>query len=170
MDNKTDLRANAKNLRKTLEIEAISQRLVEKIRQCPQYKQAQHVMLFYPCKYEVNLLALIDDDKSFYFPRVAGQNMFVCPYKVGDKLEKSCFNIQEPCSEPVSAHILDLVIVPALMADKSGYRLGYGGGFYDRFLTENNNVVTICAVPEQLYVDKLPCDSFDVPVDIVLKS
>ena len=49
-------------------------------------------------------------------------------------MEISNFGIKEPCSEPVAPDILDLIIVPALMVDKNGYRLGYGGGFYDRFL------------------------------------
>lgn len=167
-DKKTALRISAKKLRKTLPMEEISSELVMKIRKCPQYANAKNVMLFYPTMDEVNLLPLLKDDKNFYFPRVDGENLQVCPYKQGDKLNKSRFNIFEPCSKPVEPKLLDLVIVPALMADKNGFRLGYGGGFYDRFL--GNSCTTICPIPKKLYVDELPHDEFDIPVDIVIIS
>ena len=85
-----------------------------------------------------------------------------------NKLEKSKFNIMEPCSEPIEPELLDIIIVPALMADKNGYRLGYGGGFYDRFLPLCKNAFKIVVVPKELFIAKLPHDEFDVKVDKVL--
>ncbi len=167
-DKKTALRISAKNLRKTLPMDEISLKLVMKIRKCPQYVNAKNVMLFYPTRDEVNLLPLLKDDKNFYFPRVDGKTLQVCPYKPGDTLNKSKFNILEPCSESVEPKLLDLVIVPALMVDKNGFRLGYGGGFYDRFII--NSYTTICPIPKELYVDELPQDKFDIPVNIVITS
>lgn len=169
MNKKTDLRIKAKAIRKDLDIIEVSEKLTCLVRASTQYQQAQNVMLFYPTKFEVNLLGLLDDvGKNFYFPRVDGENMLVCPYQKGDKLEKSCFNILEPCSEPVCANILDFVIVPALMVDKKGFRLGYGGGFYDRFLAGVKNVKTMCAVPNELLTEVLPNQDFDIPVDFVI--
>ncbi len=165
MENKTNLRGYAKSLRKTLDIEYISTNLVKKIRELPCYKSAQNVMLFYPTKFEINLLQLLEDNKNFYFPKVEGEDLLVCPHC--EKYEKSSFNIMEPCSNPVNADILDLVIVPALMADKAGYRLGYGGGFYDRFLSQCN-AETLTALPSELIVEKLPHDNFDVPIDNII--
>lgn len=149
-------------------MEEISVLLTEKVRQREEYKSAKNIMLFYPTKYEVNLLGLLSDEKKFYFPRVAGNDLQVCPYEPGEKLKKSGFNISEPCSEPVNSKMLDLIIVPALMVDKHGYRLGYGGGFYDRFLSSNNGIVTLCAIPKSLYVDELPHEKFDICIDIVI--
>ena len=171
-DKKTVLRINAKNIRKSLPMDVVSSKLVSKIRQTFEYVNAKHVMLCYPTKYEVNLLDLLEDtSKNFYFPRVNGCELQVCPYSLGDELNKSSFNILEPCSNPVNAKILDLIIVPALMADNSGYRLGYGGGFYDKFLSEIRfDVKTICAIPKELFVEKLPHDDFDIPVNNVIKG
>ncbi len=165
MKNKTDYRIYAKELRKTLDIFSISHALTEKIRNSDIYKSAKNVMLFYPTKYEVDLRDLIKDKKNFFLPKVNGENLLVCPYT--ENLEKSSFNILEPCSNPVSCDMLDLVIVPALMADKDGYRLGYGGGFYDRFL-KKCNAKTLTCVPKELLVETLPHDAFDVPVDAVI--
>lgn len=166
MDNKNNLRIFAKNLRKTLPMEEVSFQLVKLLRNDEYYKNSKNVMLFYPKVNEVNLLSILDDNKNFYLPRVNGDDLEVCPYKKGDKLIKSEFGVFEPCNEMVSAEILDLVIVPALIVDKQGYRLGYGGGFYDRFLFENeSNFKTLVLLPKELFVEKLPVNEFDKPVD-----
>lgn len=171
MDKKIDLRANAKQIRRNLDMGNVSLLLVEKLRQHSCYKNAKNVMIFYPTKYEVNLLALLDDNKNFYLPRVCGENLLVCPYKVGDVLQKSAFKILEPVSAPVAPNLLDLIIVPALMVDKMRYRLGYGGGFYDKFLSSIDSgcsVKKLCLIPKELVVDELPHDCYDIPMDIII--
>lgn len=169
MENKADLRLKAKNIRKSLNIDEVSHLIVDLVRKHPYYIAAKKVMIFYPTKYEINLLNLLEDKKEFYLPKVDGQNLLVCPYCCDDKLEKSSFNILEPCSNPVKAENLDLVIVPALMADEKGFRLGYGGGFYDRFLSlYEGDFKTIVVVPKVLYVRELPVDEYDKSVDGVI--
>ena len=164
MDDKINLRKIAKEIRKTLPLAQKSEVLAEMIRQSNIFQSAKNVMLYYPAKYEINLLSLICKDKNFYLPRVNCENIEVCKYDIGDRVQKSALNILEPCSESVDKKNLDLVIVPALMCDKKGYRLGYGGGFYDRFLSDLN-VKTICAIPKELYIEKLPAENFDVKID-----
>lgn len=169
MDKKIDLRSKAKEIRKNLNMDDISKQLVQKLRNHSIYKNAANILLFYPLKDEVNLLSLLEDDKHFYFPRVNCNDLLICPYNKGDKLEKSSFGVLEPCTSPVESDILDLIIVPALLVDKVGYRLGYGGGFYDRFLSEYcRDKNTVCLIPHQLVVDKLPAETFDIPVREVI--
>lgn len=170
MDNKIDLRIKAKSIRKTLNMSEISKKLTKLVQSHDFYKNADNVMIFYPIKHEVNLLTLLNDDKKFYLPQVYGYRLKVCPYKVSDTLVKSEFNILEPCSTPVNPDILDLVIVPALMCDKLGYRLGYGGGFYDRFLSGLTKpaIKTLSVVPVELLVEELPHEKFDIPIDEII--
>ena len=73
----------------------------------------------------------------------------------------------EPETAPVNPNVLDLVIVPCMMADKNGYRLGYGGGYYDRFLADID-AKTITVVPKELYVDNLPHEEYDIRMDKVV--
>ena len=166
MKNKTDYRLYAKELRKSLDMTLISRNLCMKIRKNPYYVLAKNVMIFYPTEYEIDLRDLVNDDKKFYLPRVEGDNLAVCPYC--DELKKSKFNIMEPLSEKVCEDCLDLIFVPALSADKDNYRLGYGGGYYDRFLPKCKNAYKITVVPKALYVKKLPCEEFDVKTDEVI--
>lgn len=167
MENKTDLRIWAKSLRKTLPLDAISTKIVRKIKKHPEFQNAKNVLLYFPSKYEINLLALLEEDKNFFLPKVNGKELLICPFKKGDILEVSSFNIKEPCSNSVNPICLDLAIVPALAADKNCFRLGYGGGFYDRFLTQYK-IKTITPVAYQLLIEKLPIEKFDVPVDFVV--
>ena len=167
MENKTDLRIWAKSIRKTLDIKQISEVIAEKISNLPKYQHAENIMIFYPLKYEINLLSLMNSNKKFYLPKVEGKNLLVCPYKKNDKLELSDFGTKEPCTESVSPKILDLVIVPALAADKNNFRLGYGGGFYDRFLAKNN-IYSITPVPFKLLLEELPTERQDIPIDLII--
>lgn len=167
MENKTDLRIWAKSIRKTLNLPEISNKIADKISNLPQFKQAQNVMLFYPLKSEINLLSLINNNKKFYLPKVEGENLLVCPFKENDTLNISSFGTKEPCRENVSPEILDVIIVPALLADKNNFRLGYGGGFYDRFLAKHK-IYSITPAPSELLLDKLPTEKYDIPVDLVI--
>lgn len=167
METKSELRINAKQLRKNLPVADISKKLVGMIRQDKDYRYSNNVMIFYPTKYEINLLDLLSDNKNFYLPKVDGSDLLVCPFMQEEPLIKSDFNILEPCTKPVEANTLDLIIVPALMVDKFGYRLGYGGGFYDRFL-KTVKARTLAVIPKELYVEKLPTDGYDVKTDKVI--
>lgn len=162
---KSELRKKAREIRHSLDMEKISEEIVKNIRKNEIYLQAKHVMIFYPLKHEVNLLGLLDDNKNFYLPKVDGENMLVCPYKDGDELTESAFKTLEPLTTPINPEILDLVFVPALMVDKHLHRLGYGGGFYDKFLSKHAlKSKKIVAIPSALITQKLPSESFDVKI------
>ena len=68
MQKKTELRKTAKELRKNLDIKAISHKICEKIRALEEFKNAQNVMIFYPLKDEIDLLELLDEGKNFFLP------------------------------------------------------------------------------------------------------
>lgn len=145
-----------------------SETLVRLLKNTVEYKRAKNIMLFYPLKNEVNLLPLLEDcEKNFYLPRVSGDNLVCCPYRLGDELCFSSFKTQEPLSEPVNKNTIELVIVPALCCDKKNFRLGYGGGFYDRFLKDFNGKKIVC-IPKELIVDTVYPEKYDVPVDLVI--
>ena len=164
---KTELRKQAKEIRKTLDIKSISKAFVELIKNNIHYKNSKNIMIFYPKKYEINLLELTKDDKNFYLPKVKGDDLEVCPYIDETQLELSEFGVLEPATNQVDKNLLDLVVVPALLVDKNKFRLGYGKGFYDRFLKDFKGT-TICVIPKELVVEKLPIDEFDLSVNQVI--
>lgn len=167
--NKQQLRIWAKEERKKLNIELLSRELVKKLQSTIEYNQAQNIMIFYPLKNEINLLELLNDTtKNFYLPRIDSEKLLCCPFKKGDKLCESCFKTKEPLSEPTQ-NILDLVIVPALAVDKNNYRLGYGGGYYDRFLT-GENIYKIVCIPKELLIETIYPEKFDIQIDKIITT
>ena len=203
MQEKKELRKNAKEIRNSLDTKILSERIVKNILDLKVYQDAKNVMIFYPLKHEVDLLGLLADNnpelhpktdvdwcsrsgiparqhkvsyalnatqhKNFYLPKVSGSELIVCPYKKGDELIISEFQTKEPITNPVNANILDIVFVPALMIDKNYNRLGYGGGFYDRFLSKNAlSSIKIVAIPSELMTEEIPSEHFDVKIDIVV--
>lgn len=168
--NKQQLRKWAKEERKKLDIKDLSSVFVQKLKETDEYKQAKNVMLFYPLEYEINLLELLEDEtKSFYLPKIDGENLLCCSYNLGDELCESCFKTKEPLTDSVNESIIDLVIVPALAVDKNNYRLGYGGGFYDRFMQRLNCKKMVC-IPKMLLVETIYPESFDIRVGKVITA
>lgn len=172
MQEKNELRIKAKEIRKSLDMKSISEKIVENIFNLKEYKKAKNILFFYPLEHEVDLLGLmINSDKNFYLPRVVGKEMEICPYVIGDELSESKFKTKEPICEPINPEVLDLIFVPALMVDKHLHRLGYGGGFYDRFLSKHAKSATkIAAISSALVVDELPSEDFDARIDLVVNE
>lgn len=166
MDNKQELRSWAKEKRKNIIID--NRLLVKNLMQTEAYRNAKNILIFYPLKYEVNLLLLLEDKtKNFYLPKIDGENLLCCPFSEGDELCESCFKTLEPTTNPCDKQMMDLVIVPALCCDKNNYRLGYGGGFYDRFLKDFSGTKIVC-LPQDLVVNDVFAEDYDVPVDFIV--
>jgi 5-formyltetrahydrofolate cyclo-ligase len=169
MHTKEELREQAKRVRSLLDLANISEKIVDNLRAAEIYQVAQHVMIFHPLESEINLLPLLEDNKNFYLPKVQGEELVVCPYRQGDELALSEFKTQEPLTEPVSPDVLEMILVPALMVDNSFHRLGYGKGFYDRFLSKNAlQAIRIVPIPSLLILNEIPFNEFDAQFDIIL--
>lgn len=173
MAEKNELRIKAKQIRNSLDMQKLSEKIVQNILQLDVYKNARRVLLFYPLQHEVNLLGLLKDEsakkKTFYLPRVEYKNLIVCPYKEGDELVESAFKTKEPLTTPIDIRKLDIIFVPALMVDKKLTRLGYGGGFYDRFLSSKCARGTkIAVIPSALIAEHLPSEAFDIRMDLIV--
>lgn len=84
-----------------------------------------------------------------------------------DNLVCNFYGILEPQGPPQTSQILDLIIVPGLAFDRRGRRLGYGAGYYDRFLKQVRAKTIGIAFSEQMHTS-LPANRYDVPVNIVI--
>jgi len=167
---KQSLRKWAKDERSKLDMKTLSKILVQKLKNTEEYKNATNIMIFYPLKDEVDLLSITKDKtKIFYLPKIDGDNLLCCKYDNNTELCESCFHTMEPLSKPQKEPKIDLIIVPALAVDKNNYRLGYGKGFYDRFL-KNSHAKKIVCIPKQLLVETIFPNEYDIPVDIVITA
>lgn len=168
MVTKSDLRNWAKEKRKKLNIKEISAKLVEELKKTNEYRESKNIMFFYPKEFEVDLLSLLEDkSKNFFLPKINDENLLCCPYGKDDELCISCFKTKEPLSSAIDESILDMVIVPALAVDKNNYRLGYGGGYYDRFLSNLGCAKVVC-ISKELVLETVLAEEHDIKIDIVI--
>lgn len=116
------------------------------------------------------------ENKIIVLPKSNQQLKKLSFYQINhlSELEKGYANILEPketSQETVMNKCIDLLIVPGLMFDLDGYRLGFGGGFYDRYLIEQDHrATTVSLASEFQLVEKLPRDDYDIPVDYIITN
>lgn len=134
----------------------------------PLFQDAARVALYVPVRGEVDVQTLWGSGKTFVFPRIESDGLVFCPAEGPDDLAPGLFGIPAPKRlNPVGLESLDLIIVPGLVFDRQGYRLGYGKGFYDRILQAVPAVQTIGVCLDEFFVPALPRDAWDVRVKYV---
>ncbi len=138
----------------------------------PEVRKSKAILLYYPYKNEVDIRFFANylfrrGDKFVFFPRVSGENLEIIKVNSLYELEKGFAGIKEPTGTPYSPEVLDVVIVPGVAFDFHGYRLGYGGGFYDRFLKDLSAFKIGVAYDFQL-VHELPRSEHDVQMDLII--
>ena len=191
--NKSVLRNEILNKRKSLSKDKIantSELLCNKIINHPKYKDANIILAYMAQDGEIDLEGLMKDaiskDKKVYIPKVLRKHtMEFYRYTNKDDLEISNFGILEPKEkEPLQISETDqiFVIVPGVAFDKSGNRIGYGGGFYDTYLSNlldkyNNkptktkitdkttsSIYTLAPCYNFQLIDFIKSEDFDIPV------
>lgn len=138
---KSTLRKSYKDIRRKIGNKAEkSLALCRQVLDLPLYRQAQCVALFYGFGEEVDTLPLLRctlAHKSLALPRVQGDRMHFHLVEDLESLERSPYGILEPREASPVVTNFDLVFLPALAFDGSGHRMGYGGGYYDKYFAES---------------------------------
>tara|TARA_B100000035_G_scaffold300105_1_gene295410 strand:+ start:410 stop:961 length:552 start_codon:yes stop_codon:yes gene_type:complete len=138
-------------------------------------KKDFRVALYYPSNFELNILKFLENDfmknKNVLLPVIERKNiMNFYLWKKNQPLFVNKFGILEP--EKSSIKIPNLILVPILAFDKRKYRLGYGKGFYDRylnkFLNKFKDILTVGVAFSFQKYHKLPIDKRDVKLNYIL--
>jgi len=141
------------------------------------FRYADCVLMYAPTKYEIDVMPIaevaIQKGKKVYFPRCHKETRTMTYHLVSSfrELSPDAYGILAPPADAPVYEMSDkstaLCLVPALIYDKSGYRVGYGGGYYDRFLSSFQGCKT-GVIYRDFIVDKVPRGHFDHKVDIML--
>lgn len=134
------------------------------------------IFIYVSMESEINTInminKLLDMGKRVAVPKVISdkKEMVALEIKSLSELNESgAFGILEPdMSKKNIGDEVDLVIVPGLAFDKRGYRVGYGGGFYDKFLEKYNTIRRVCLCYNFQIIDNIPYEDFDEKVDVII--
>ena len=176
MTDKKALRAEIRAAKRAMtpeQIESASRELGRLLRQTEEYRQAKTLYGYLPYNQEVRTVPMLAqalaDGKRVAVPKVCGDDMKFIELTDLTRVAKGYAGIPEPVDDgPVAADPTALVLMPGLAFDRAGHRIGYGGGFYDRFLAREPHHPTVALCYAFQLMDRLEVESFDVPVDLVL--
>ena len=174
--NKKELRAAIREKKRAMtpeEIEERSRHLGEKFTQSRAYREADAIYGYLPYNQEVRTVPMLEralrEGKRVAVPKVYGEEMRFIYLTDLTKVAKGYSGIPEPVEDgPVAEDVHALVLMPGLAFDRQGHRIGYGGGFYDKFLAREPEHPTVALCYDFQMLPELETEEFDIPVDTVL--
>ena len=174
--NKKELRAKIKEAKRAMtetQIDELSCDLCRQFLETEEYRNAKTIYGYLPYNQEVRTWALLEqalkDGKKVAVPKVYGDDMRFIYMDDLSAVFDGYAGIPEPIADaPVADDPTALVLMPGLAFDREGHRIGYGGGFYDRFLENEPNHPTVALCYHFQMLEHLDTEEHDIPVDRVL--
>ena len=175
MDKKA-LRASIRARKRAMteaQIEEKSRLLGELFAASDLYRDAKTIYGYLPYNQEVRTVPMLEralaDGKRVAVPKVYGEEMKFIYLTDLSQVAKGYAGIPEPIGDgPVAEDPTALVLMPGLAFDREGHRIGYGGGFYDKFLAAEPGHPRLALCYDFQMLPKLETEEFDIPVDCVL--
>ena len=173
---KTELRRMIREKKRAMTAEEIQTRsacLAALFAASEAYRNAKTIYGYLPYNQEVRTVPMLEqalkDGKKVAVPKVYGDEMKFLYLDDLTKVSKGYAGIPEPIADgPEAADPEALVLMPGLVFDPQGHRIGYGGGFYDKFLSREPNHPTVALCYDFQVLPELETEEFDIPVDTVL--
>ena len=174
--NKQELRRSIRARKRAMteaEIQSKSERLAALFLVSEAYRNARSVYGYLPYNQEVRTVPMLEqalkDGKRVAVPKCYGDEMRFIWMDDLSKVEKGYAGIPEPIDDaPVADDPTALVLMPGMAFDPQGHRIGYGGGFYDKFLAAEPGHPTLALCYDFQMLPQLETEAFDIPVDTVL--
>ena len=173
---KQELRAHIRALKRQMtetEITEKSNALCARFLATDAYCNAKTLYGYLSYNQEVRTMPILEqalrDGKQVALPKCYGPEMRFIRTEDLTAIGKSAGNVPEPLADgPVADDETALVLMPGLAFDREGHRMGYGGGYYDKFLAAEPNHPTVALCFDFQIVEQIPTEEFDIPVDLVL--
>lgn len=176
-ERKAELRVRLRGLRTAIPADerlALGRSVQDRLVDWPAFQEARTVLLFYSFGSEIPTAGIIqrslDAGKRVFLPLLDAGRMVAAELEPGDSLAATTYGPKEPTRRmPVDPADVGLVVAPGLGFDRLGYRLGYGGGHYDRYLAASPAATTRIGIAfHQQLVDELPHEAGDERLDLIV--
>lgn len=159
-------------------VEAASAQIARAFFDTEQYKAATDICLYVPIQNEVDMFRYADtmlaDGKRIWLPRVKEDRMDFYAYQTGTVLTEGAYHIPEPDSEtmliPKETEGDCLIVMPGAVFTKKRERIGYGGGYYDRYLEKHSGCKTVAVCYAFQIVEQIPTEETDIRPQLLLWS
>ena len=174
---------NRRNQLTPEEVDKKSRVICRKIAELPEFMEADAILSYMAFRNEVDMKQIMltsrEKGKKIFLPRMEGEEMEFYLADREEELVKNSLGIEEPApSAPVLSEIMPkgsriLMLMPGLAYDRSNHRLGYGGGYYDKYLAKKGKDYTIITVAPayELSIDRendFPSEETDIRPQIII--
>lgn len=160
-------------------ISSWSKKINKQFLKLPQLETAKKVMAYASMRKEIETFDLMEEllDQGYllYLPYTRKDQIDLGTARISDldsDLKEGVYGVQEPTARIRDEEVpedLDLIIVPGACFTPEGYRIGYGGGYYDSFLSKHaNGALKVGFCYDRFIVDSIPVEEHDVPVDLII--
>jgi 5-formyltetrahydrofolate cyclo-ligase len=151
-----------------------SDRLCDRLAKLSLFQTAKTILAYSSFRQEPDLSHLLVECANYHrwgLPRCVDRSLIWHLWDSRSSLHRGAFGILEPAADAptIDPSTVDLILVPAVAADERGYRLGYGGGFYDRMLVDPqwHNIPTIGIIFDFAYIKHIPIETWDFPLKAI---
>ncbi|MBQ0001344.1 MAG: 5-formyltetrahydrofolate cyclo-ligase [Clostridiales bacterium] len=175
METKQAIRKKVFALRKQCtdaDVEAMSRIITEKVTAQPEFVQADRILAYADYNHEVCTRYIIEEawkaGKTVAVPKVQGKDMIFHILTDFAQLEPGYFGIPEPASGEIVDWEAGLMIMPGVAFDQNCNRVGYGGGFYDRFLEKHPNIIRLAVGFDFQMMEEVPTEPTDIVPQIIV--
>ncbi|PUU91833.1 MULTISPECIES: 5-formyltetrahydrofolate cyclo-ligase [Halanaerobium] len=160
-------------------ISSWSQKINKQFLKLPQLETAKKVMAYASMRKEIETFDLMEEllDQGYllYLPYTRKDQIDLGTAQINNldsDLKEGVYGVQEPVARIRGEEVpedLDLIIVPGACFTPEGYRIGYGGGYYDSFLSKHaDGALKVGFCYDRFIVDSIPVEDHDVPVDLII--
>jgi len=147
--------------------------LKEKLFSLEEFRRVNIVMFFVSFDNEIythDMIREASEKKVVIVPKITDSDIFPSRIRNFNDLEKGKYGILEPIeNDMINSKDIEVIFVPGIVFDKKGHRIGYGKGYYDKFL-KNLDAFKIGLCMDFQIIDKLPNDPWDVKMDMIISE
>lgn len=155
--------------------QAASRLAQERLMALEVFSKAASIALYSPIRNEIDTRRIFDTarraGKRVLYPRVCNEEMLFHEVSHADCLEQGAFGILEPCntSEGLPPDAAELIVVPGVAFDLAGHRVGFGKGYYDRFLATARGPATLVGLCHDFQLlDQVPSEGHDIRMQYIV--
>lgn len=139
------------------------------------FRHAQNICLYMPIKNEIDFTYLFDEileqDKQIWLPKIINNQMDFYMYSGKEQMTEGAFHIQEPVSDVVLDSKSDtFIIMPGAVFSEDGNRIGYGGGYYDRYMTLHPQCTYVAVCYDFQILDTIPNEAHDKKPSFIISE
>lgn len=179
---KKEIRQQILKKRRAMSEEAVqqfSQIICNRIKEIEEYISAENICLYMPIDNEVDITLLSQDawenGKSLWLPKTSGENMDFLKFDHETSFVAGAYGIMEPVSDEIfdlkAAGNKTLILMPGVAFSQRGDRIGYGGGYYDRYLSDvTGNITTIAVCYDFQVIEELPHEAHDIRPKMIISE